>query len=415
MSTSWVGEAHEVRRVLLRRGDTDTSGQVVLRVRSPDLSQSMNAVWEAALEWSREGSRSAVARVVDSSSGRPRAPGTALAVSESGRVVGSISGGCVDGDICARAQEIMRSGIPEQLQYDGETGEFSGAGLPCGGKLDIFVEPVNGSLQAVLTPLLAAIRDGAPVALATILAGSRDTTSRHTLIPARAGHTVPAADVSLDRVRALADTRTTRILDLPGTGTAPDLRVFVQSFPAPPRMLVFGADDFAAALTRMGRFLGYRVTLCDARSAFATAARFPAAHEVVVRWPHEYLAATPVTESTVICVLTHDAKFDVPLLAAALRSEAGYIGAMGSRRTHADRVHRLREAGVTEAELGRLAAPTGLDLGADTPEETAVSIAAEIVAQRRNGSGARLRDLDSPIHHAGETTTIRCEGLRFGA
>ncbi len=308
----------------------------------------------------------------------------------------------------------MRSGVPEQLRYD-DADDFWAPKLPCGGRLDVVVEPVNGSLRAVLAPLLAAIRDGRPVALTTVLDGSGDTAPRHALIPADGGDGCPAADAALDRVRALADTRTTRIVDLPGTGTAPDLRIFVQSFPAPPRMLVFGADDFAAALTRMGRFLGYRVTLCDARPAFATAARFPAAHEVVVRWPHEYLAATTVTESTVICVLTHDAKFDVPLLAAALRSEAGYIGAMGSRRTHADRVRRLREAGVTEAELGRLAAPTGLDLGADSPEETAVSIAAEIVAQRRNGSGARLRDLDSPIHHAGETTTIRCEGLRFGA
>lgn len=375
----------------------------------------MNTAWEAALKWTRAGSRSALARVVDSWSGRPRPPGATLAVSGSGRVVGSISGGCVDGDICARAQEVMRSGVPEQLRYDGEAGDFSAPGLPCGGRLDVFVEPVNESLRAVLAPLLAAIRDGQPVALATILAGSNGSAPRHTLIPAHPGDGLSATDASLDRVRALADTTITRMLDLPGTDTARDMRVFVQSFPAPPRMLVFGADDFAAALTRMGRFLGYRVTLCDARPAFATAARFPAAHEVVVRWPYEYLAATPVTESTVICVLTHDAKFDVPLLAAALRSEAGYIGAMGSRRTHADRVRRLREAGVTEAELGRLAAPTGLDLGADSPEETAVSIAAEIVAQRRNGSGARLRDLDSPIHHAGETTTIRCEGLRFGA
>ncbi len=309
----------------------------------------------------------------------------------------------------------MRSGVPEQLRYDGGAGDFSAPGLPCGGRLDVFVEPVNESLRAVLAPLLAAIRDGQPVALATIVAGANASAPRHTLIPARPGDGRSATDASLDRVRALADTTTTRILDLPGTDTACDMRVFVQSFPAPPRMLIFGADDFAAALTRMGRFLGYRVTLCDARPAFTTASRFPAAHEVVVRWPHEYLAETPVTESTVICVLTHDAKFDVPLLAAALRSEAGYIGAMGSRRTHADRVRRLRDAGVTEVELGRLAAPTGLDLGADSPEETAVSIAAEIVAQRRNGSGARLRDLGSPIHHAGDTTAIRCEGLRFGA
>ncbi|MFD4406057.1 XdhC family protein [Nocardia sp. NPDC058499] len=375
----------------------------------------MNDAWDAVLRWSRAGSRAVLARVVDSSSGRPRAPGTALAVSESGRVVGSISGGCVDGDICARARAVIHSGVPEELRYDGAEDDFSGPGLPCGGWLDVLIEPVDTSLGAVLAPLLAAIRRGHPVTLATVLSGTGRSVPRHALIAAHAGNDHPTETIPLDRVRTPAESDTTGLLDLPATDTAPALRVFVQSFPAPPRMLVFGGDDFAAALTRMGRFLGYRVTLCDARPAFATAARFPAAHEVVVRWPHEYLASTPVSESTVICVLTHDAKFDVPLLAAALRSEAGYIGAMGSRRTHADRVRRLRDAGVTEAGLGRLAAPTGLDLGADSPEETAVSIAAEIVAQRRNGSGARLCDLDSPIHHAGETTTIRCEGLRFGA
>lgn len=322
--------------------------------------------------------------------------------------MGSISGGCVDGDIYVRAQEVIRRGIPEQVRYAGDSGELAAPGLPCGGRFDVYIEPVDRSLRAVLDPLLTAIREGRPIALATILAGAGHTAPRHTLIPGSGGGGDRAVTATLDRVRTLAVPDTTGLLDLPGTETAWDIRVFVHSFPAWPRMLVFGADDFAGALTRIGRFLGYRVTLCDARPAFATAARFPAAHEIVVRRPHEYLAETPVTESTAICVLTHDAKFDVPLLAAALRTEAGYIGAMGSRRTHADRLHRLRGAGVTEAELGRLAAPTGLDLGAATPEETAVSIAAEIVALRRHGSGARLRDLDRPIHPAGDREPTRC-------
>ncbi|WP_280400916.1 XdhC family protein [Nocardia carnea] len=374
----------------------------------------MSDAWDAMLRWTRAGTRSALARVVDSSPGRPRALGTALAVSETGGVAGSISGGCVDGDICAWAQEVIGRGTPEQLRYDGAAGEFAAPALPCGGRLDVYVEPVDGSLRAVLAPLVAARRRGEPIALATVLAGAGHSAPRHTLIPAPGADREPAAE-PLERVRAWSDPETSGLLDLPATERFPDLRVFVQSFPAPPRMLVFGADDFAAALIRIGRFLGYRVTLCDARPAFATAARFPAAHEVVVRPPHEYLAETPVSESTVLCVLTHDERFDVPLLAAALRTEAGYIGAMGSRRTHADRLRRLRAAGVTEAELGRLAAPTGLDLGAATPEETAVSIAAEIVALRRHGSGARLRDLDRPIHPAGDPESTRCAALRFGS
>jgi xanthine dehydrogenase accessory factor len=181
-------------------------------------------------------------------------------------------------------------------------------------------------------------------------------------------------------------------------------RVFVSSFAPRPRMVVFGAIDFAAALARIGSFLGYRVTVCDARPVFATASRFPEADEVVVDWPHRYLAgeseAGRIDSRTVLAVLTHDPKFDVPVLEVALRlPEVAYVGAMGSRRTHDDRLARLREAGVSDDELARLASPIGLDLGARTPEETAVSIAAEIVALRWGGAGDRLSAAQGPIHH----------------
>ncbi|WP_187357089.1 XdhC family protein, partial [Actinomadura sp. CNU-125] len=173
---------------------------------------------------------------------------------------------------------------------------------------------------------------------------------------------------------------------------------FVHAFAPPPRLLVFGAIDFAAAVARIGRFLGYRVTVCDARPVFATPKRFPDADEVIVRWPHRYLAEETVDERTAICVLTHDPKFDVPLLEIALRTEAGYVGAMGSRRTHDDRLARLREAGLGEDELARLRSPIGLDLGARTPEETAVSIAAELVQLRWGGSGRPLTETGGRIH-----------------
>ncbi len=182
------------------------------------------------------------------------------------------------------------------------------------------------------------------------------------------------------------------------------LRVFVAAYAPRPRMLVFGAIDFAAAVAHVGAFLGYRVTVCDARPVFATASRFPAADEVVVDWPHRYLAAEVeagrVDGRAVVCVLTHDPKFDVPLLEVALRMPAvAYVGAMGSRRTHDDRLERLREAGITDAELERLSSPIGLDLGARTPEETAVSIAAEIVALQWGGGGQRLQETGGSIHH----------------
>ena len=182
------------------------------------------------------------------------------------------------------------------------------------------------------------------------------------------------------------------------------MEVFVSSYAPRPRMLVFGAIDFAAALAQQGSFLGYRVTVCDARPVFATPARFPTADDVVVDWPHRYLAAQAaagaIDRHTVICVLTHDPKFDVPVLEVALRLPVvGYVGAMGSRRTHDDRMNRLRAAGLTDAELTRLSSPIGLDLGARTPEETAVSIAADIIARRWGGGGRRLAEIVGRIHH----------------
>lgn len=178
--------------------------------------------------------------------------------------------------------------------------------------------------------------------------------------------------------------------------------MFVSSNEPPPRLLIFGAVDFSGALARLGSFLGYRVTVCDARGVFATRARFPDADEVIVEWPHVYLARAQVDSRTVVCVLTHDAKFDVPLLEVALRLPVAFVGAMGSRRTHRERLRRLKEIGMTDAELDRLRSPVGLDLGARTPEETAVAIAAEFLALARGGSGVPLTTSDVPIH--GERT-----------
>jgi xanthine dehydrogenase accessory factor len=177
-----------------------------------------------------------------------------------------------------------------------------------------------------------------------------------------------------------------------------DVAVFIQSFAPPPRMYVFGAIDFASAVAKVGKFMGYRVTVCDARPVFATRERFPTADEVVVAWPDEFLKTAEVDKRSVICVLTHDPKFDVPVLVKALKTEAGYIGAMGSRRTHNNRTARLKEVGVTDEELSRISSPIGLDIGARTPEETAIAIAAEIIAQHTGHSGGRLAERSGPIH-----------------
>jgi xanthine dehydrogenase accessory factor len=184
-----------------------------------------------------------------------------------------------------------------------------------------------------------------------------------------------------------------------------DVTVFIQSFAPPPRMYVFGAIDFASAVARIGKFMGYRVTVCDARAVFATRERFPSADEIVVAWPDEFLKTALVDGRTVICVLTHDPKFDVPVLKAALATPAGYIGAMGSRRTHNNRTARLTEEGVTNEDVARISSPIGLDIGSRTPEETAVAIAAEIIAFRTGHSGGRLAERSGPIHAPESDTT----------
>jgi len=344
-------------------------------------------------DWRAEGRRFALATVIRTWSSSPRPAGAVMAVSEGGEVLGSVSGGCVEAAVHDAALRVLDTGTPEVCRYGVSTEDAFAVGLTCGGELEVYVEPIGPDATA-LDALLEALHRGEPAAYATVLGADRAT---HLVRPGRT--TEPTGDAAPEVAELLEAPR--------GSGDRADVvaverdgLVLVQHFAAPPRMIVFGAIDFADAVARMGKFLAYRVTVCDARAVFATPARFPAADEVVVDWPHRYLAGQQVDASTVLCVLTHDPKFDIPLLEVALRTEAGFIGVLGSRRTHADRLARLRDRGVDEASLARLRAPVGLDLGARSPAETAVSIAAEIIAVREGGSGLPLRDLDSPIHLA---------------
>jgi len=350
------------------------------------------------------GERFALATVVGTWRSAPRQPGAAMVVAPSGEPVGSVSGGCVEGAVYELAQRAIAGGGPVLQRYGVSDDDAFAVGLTCGGIIDVFVEPVEPAAFPELPEVLESVRAHDPVAVATVVDGPGRVGAHLAVWPDRSAGTLgsPRLDEAVaDDVRGMLDHGSTGILRIgpDGERRQDELSVFVQSFAPPPRMLVFGAIDFAAAVARIGKFLGYRVTVCDARGVFATPKRFPDADEVVVEWPHRYLAATEVDARTVVCVLTHDPKFDVPLLEAALRTDAGYIGAMGSRRTHEDRLARLREAGVPEESLARLASPIGLDIGARTPEETAVSIAAEIVAHRWGGTGRRLTDTAGPIHH----------------
>jgi xanthine dehydrogenase accessory factor len=348
-----------------------------------------------------------LATVVNTFRSAPRPAGAAMAVSGDGEVVGSVSGGCVEGAVYELAQEVMASGQAVVQRYGVSDDDAFAVGLTCGGILDILVEPVSPETFPLFGEVVASIERHEPVAIATVTEGPGEIGARRIVWPDRS-----EGSLGLNRLDEAVDDDARGMLAQGTTGIRrygphgerrlDELAVFVHSFAPPPRMLVFGAIDFAAAVARVGKFLGYHVTVCDARPVFATAKRFPEADEVVVKWPHKFLTETEadVDERTVICVLTHDPKFDVPLLEVALRTGAGYVGAMGSRRTHEDRLERLREAGVTEEEIARLRSPIGLDLGARTPEETAVSIAAELIQLRWGGSGQALTDTAGRIHGA---------------
>ncbi|WP_319053277.1 XdhC/CoxI family protein [Streptomyces europaeiscabiei] len=372
--------------------------------------------------WVEQGRDFAVATVVAVGGSAPRRPGAALAVDADGAAIGSVSGGCVEGAVYDLCQQALSDGEPvlERFGYSDE--DAFAVGLTCGGIIDILVTPVRAGdpVRPVVAAALSAAASGEAAAMARIVSGPADLPGRALLVrPDGSYDGGYGAHPELDRTvaaeaRALLDAGRTDTLEIgeQGSRCGAPLTVLVESSVPPPRMIVFGAIDFASALVRVGKFLGYHVTVCDARPVFATRARFPEADEIVVEWPHRYLERTDVDGRAVLCVLTHDAKFDVPLLQLALRLPVAYVGAMGSRRTHLDRNERLRQVGVTELELARLRSPIGLDLGARTPEETALSIAAEIVADRRGGSGVSLTGAHTPIHHDGSPGVMELPSLR---
>src|ERR1700758_243263 len=378
----------------------------------------MRDILSKVTKWWEAGDTVGLATVVRTYRSAPRDPGAALAVSAEGEVIGSVSGGCVEGAVYELSMDVSQTGSPVLQTYGVSDDDAFAVGLTCGGIIDIFVEPVDQARFPELGDIAAAVERGEPVAVATVIGGPGQIGARRVIWGREAasgseddGWHIGASGTlgSGDRLDAAVDDDVRGMLAQGLTGIrrygehgerrGDELSIFVNSFAPAPRMLVFGAIDFAAAVARVGKFLGYHVTVCDARKVFATASRFPDADEVVVDWPHRFLAATEVDARTVICVLTHDPKFDVPLLEVALRTPAGYIGAMGSRRTHEDRLDRLREVGVTEDELTRLRSPIGLDLGARTPEETAVSVAAELIQLRWGGTGTPLTDPEGRIHH----------------
>ena len=372
----------------------------------------MRDVLPELMKWWEAGDTVGVGTVVATFRSAPRPPGASMLVGPDSTAVGSVSGGCVEGAVYDLAQSVVESGEPVLERYGVSDDDAFAVGLTCGGILDVFVEKVSQQTFPELGELAADVEAGRPVALATVIEHpDREWLGRRLIIrpdeDAAGSLGSPRADDAVrdDALGLLASGHNaTLTYGSDGERRGEGMRVFVWAFAPRPRMLVFGAIDFAAAVARVGGFLGYEVTVCDARPVFATASRFPEADEVIVDWPHRYLEAERdagrIDGRTVITVLTHDPKFDVPLLEVALRlPDVAYVGAMGSRRTHDDRLERLREAGLTDGELDRLSSPIGLDLGARTPEETAISIAAEVIAGRWGGTGEPLAVREGRIHH----------------
>jgi xanthine dehydrogenase accessory factor len=335
----------------------------------------------------------------------PRDPGATMAVNEDSEVAGSVSGGCVEGAVVTEALDVLATGRPRLCTFGYSDDEAFAVGLTCGGTVHVFVEPLQADLPDF-------VRGDEPVVLATVVGGPG---TGSTVVAWPDGRTAgTTGDADLDRVvvrDALAELASgftvTRHYGPHGEARQDEVTVFIESYAPAPQLVIFGAVDFTAALARVGKVLGYRVTVCDARPVFATPARFPMADDIVVDWPDRHLAKVGASlgPRDAICVLTHDPKFDVPAIVAALKTNAGYIGAMGSRRTTDERNARLREAGVSDAGIARVLAPIGLDIGARTPEETAVAILAEVIGFRASGTkgkrAASLRDTDGPIHAGG--------------
>ena len=362
-------------------------------------------------QWCAQGRDFALATVVRVSGSAPREVGAALAVDASGTAIGSVSGGCVEGAVYEQCLESLRTGRSSVEHFGYDENDAFAVGLTCGGELDVLVSPVtaDSSLRGLLSEALPLLRAGRATGLARVVAGPAQLLGRGLLVRPDGSVRGTLGDPELDRSAAA---QALALLQLGRTGTVEvgasgsrcgePVTLLVEINAQPPRMIIFGAVDFAVALSRMGSYLGFDVTVCDARPVFATEARFPDADRVVVDWPHRYLAAEADADRldgrTALCVLTHDVKFDIPLLERALRLPVAYIGAMGSWRTHGDRLHLLRRAGLDESELARLRSPIGLDLGSRTPQETALSIAAEIIADRYRATGSRIGVSGRPIH-----------------
>jgi xanthine dehydrogenase accessory factor len=372
---------------------------------------SMRPVQQTAatvIGWLEDGRRVAAGTLVAVDGSAPLDVGASVYVDEHGTIEGSVTGGCVESAVAQEAMEMLSGGGPPKLVTYGISDELAGTvGLMCGGIVHIFIHAIRDETREAVLAGLAAIRDERPAAVATLLdgdhagaklfvdpAGSIGTLGGPALLDSNAAQEARGLTVQ--------GRSTVRAFGPDGASLGSGLRVHVAAFAEPPRMMIFGAIDFAAALAPLAKGLGYRVTIADPRRAFLDSPRFATVANTVAAWPQDALADVTLGPRDAVLVFTHDPKLDVPAVLAALGTGAGYVGALGSRRTTEDRNARLREAGVGDEELARIHAPCGLDIGASTVEETAVAILAEIVASRSGRAGRPLRESSGPIRRERE-------------
>ena len=356
-----------------------------------------------ALQWLDEGRRVVAATLVETIGSAPLDPGAEMLVDDSGRIEGSVTGGCVEGALVEEGRGVLAGAPPRVATYGISDQQAVDVGLMCGGTVKVFVHEITQEQRDPLRAALDEIDHDRPAAIATLLdgphAGRKLAVTPTTVTGSFDATDLLDANVARDARGFLDQGRSAvRRYSEQGETMGEDLRVAIHAFASPPSMVIFGAIDFSAALAKAAREIGYRPTIVDAREAFASSPRFAEHAEVVVQWPGDYLATRTLGPRDAVLVFTHDPKFDEPACIAALNSGAGYIGALGSRRTHADRVQRLKEAGLADGEIERINSPCGLDVGARTPAETAVAVLGEILALRSARAGGRLAEAEGPIH-----------------
>ena len=338
--------------------------------------------------WRAKGEKVALATVIATRRSAPRPIGAKLAISESGELAGSVSGGCVENDVYGHACEVLEGSRPQLLSYGISDDLAFTVGLPCGGEIDVFVEAPP---EPLLDRLTRVVEKDERAVLFTVVEG--EPLGAQLLVTEDGERFGDGPEELLGEVDELLRGGRNRLLEL---DAGP--RVFAEVYGPPPRLLIFGAVDTAEALCAAAKLVGWRTIVADARAKFATSERIPSADELVVGWPQDAIAQLRPDHQTAVVVLTHDDKFDVPAITGALESDAFYIGALGSRRNQERRRERLLEAGVEEGELERISGPCGLDIGADTPQETAISILAEILARRARRKGGPLAEAKGRIH-----------------